>query len=53
MRQLLLQDQYSVYPSQIAITMHYRNSHLKRRDEEASSSLEALEPLSGSTLTIA
>lgn len=53
MRQLLLQDQYSVYPSQVTTTMHYRNSHLKRRDEEASSSLEALEPLSGSTLTIA
>ena len=53
MRLLLLQYQYSVYPFQIANTTYHCTSDLKRRDGEASSTLEALEPLRVSVLTIA
>ena len=53
MRQLPLQYQYSVYPFQIANTTYHCTSDLKRRDGEASSTLEALEPLRVNVLTIA
>lgn len=53
MRLLLLQYHHSVYPFQIANTTYHCTSDLKRRDGEASSSHEALEPLRVSVLTIA